>query len=251
MPNSVQKYLFGALGAGLMLTSATAAGAEGFDPRDGCFEVLAGASDADKVMIAAWSFGYLSATQGDARPVDNANNAVILRNLAKACAANPGLTVLEIVGGSSKPPADAGGSEDDACEMLMQFFEDGADLAALTAALEPSENDIRAVYSDPLASKLVEGYAKLFTPGTKFGPKPDQDSLVIVRATTGGLKAGDAVLSDFPGGYGEVLPYMIGDFPIVRFKFVKSGETMGLAFDGLIFVNGRWVLMPKPWRYLE
>ena len=33
--------------------------------------------------------------------------------------------------------------------------------------------------------------------------------------------------------------------------FVEPGESLGLAFDGLIFVNGRWVLMPKPWRVLE
>jgi hypothetical protein len=73
----------------------------------------------------------------------------------------------------------------------------------------------------------------------------------VVRATTAGLLAGDAVLSDFPGGYKDILPYMIGDHPIVRFKFITSGETLGLAFDGLVFVNDRWVLMPKPWRYLE
>ena len=39
--------------------------------------------------------------------------------------------------------------------------------------------------------------------------------------------------------------------PIVRFKFVKQGETTGMAFDGLIYVNDRWVIMPKPWRVLK
>lgn len=248
---NIRNFLIGAIGVGLVAGGATATQAGGFDPRHGCFEVLVGATDADKVMIAAWSFGYVSATQGDARPIDDANNAVILRNLAQACASNPELTILEIVEGSSRPPADAGGSEDNAREMLMGFFAEGADLLALTAALKPSEADIRAVYGEPLASKLVAGYDGLFSPGTKFGPKPEHDTLVTVRATTGGLKSGDAVLSDFPGGYSDVLSYMIGDFPIVRFKFVTSGETLGLAFDGLVFVNNHWVLMPKPWRYLE
>ena len=36
-----------------------------------------------------------------------------------------------------------------------------------------------------------------------------------------------------------------------RFKFVTKGQTAGLAFDGLIYVNNRWVLMPKPWRALN
>jgi hypothetical protein len=123
-----QKHLVGALGVGLVSVVSTVAQADGFDPRHSCFDVLVQASDADKVMIAAWSFAYLSATQGDARPIDDANNAVILRNLAQACASNPKQTILDIVEGSSRPPADAGGSEDNAREMLMGFFAEGADL---------------------------------------------------------------------------------------------------------------------------
>ncbi|MGJ5620789.1 hypothetical protein [Sulfitobacter sp. MF3-043] len=55
---------------------------------------------------------------------------------------------------------------------------------------------------------------------------------------------------EFPGGYKDVLQYFKIDVPIVRFKFVQKGETLGLAFDGLIHVNGRWVTMPKPRRSL-
>ena len=29
---------------------------------------------------------------------------------------------------------------------------------------------------------------------------------------------------------------------------VKPGETLGMAFDGLAFVNGHWRIFPKPWR---
>jgi hypothetical protein len=35
---------------------------------------------------------------------------------------------------------------------------------------------------------------------------------------------------------------------VYRWKFTKPGETLGMAFDGLYQINGRWVLMPKPWR---
>ena len=48
----------------------------------------------------------------------------------------------------------------------------------------------------------------------------------------------------------DVLDYFVSDVPIGRFKFVEQGETLGLAFDGLIFVNDHWVFMPKPWRAL-
>ncbi|MBV1864683.1 MAG: hypothetical protein KUG74_09625, partial [Rhodobacteraceae bacterium] len=136
-------------------------------------------------------------------------------------------------------------------ELLLQFFEPDADRAALTAALKPNEADIRAVYGAPLAGKLVATYNAMFTPGVEIGPKPEHVELYSVLTTTGKLKSRAVALDAFPGGYKKVLPYFLGNQPIVRFKFVKLGETTGLAFDGLIFVNGRWVLMPKPWRAIE
>jgi hypothetical protein len=37
---------------------------------------------------------------------------------------------------------------------------------------------------------------------------------------------------------------------IYRFKFVEPGKDLGMAFDGLIYVNGHWRIFPKPWRAL-
>ena len=39
--------------------------------------------------------------------------------------------------------------------------------------------------------------------------------------------------------------------PIVRFKFITKGETLGLAFDGLVYLDGQWKILPKPWRALR
>ena len=38
---------------------------------------------------------------------------------------------------------------------------------------------------------------------------------------------------------------------IYRFKFVQPGKNIGMAFDGLVKVNGRWVIFPKPWRIFQ
>lgn len=135
--------------------------------------------------------------------------------------------------------------------LLMKFFDKDADHAALTAALKPTAEDIRAVYAAPLADTLVAMYEELFAPGAAIEPSPEHSELLTVFTTTAKLKAGDAALDDFPGGYRKLLPHMVGDVPIGRFKFVEAGETLGLAFDGLIYVNDRWVLMPKPWRGLK
>jgi len=135
-------------------------------------------------------------------------------------------------------------------QLLLQFFEPGADHAALTVALKPTPEDVRAVYAEPLASRLIENYDALYQPGTAIRPKPEQTELLTFFSTTAALQSGDPMLAEFPGGYKKVLSHFVSDVPIVRFKFVKAGERIGIAADGLIYVNERWVFMPKPWRSL-
>jgi len=238
--------------AGLLATAdAAPLQAEGFDPRQPCDVVLDRADQTTLALVGAWTFGFLASKQSDPRPVDTENIATILRNINKACADRKPISLLELIGGSTKAPADKAGSEAQARALLMRFFEPNADLVALTAALLPTEAEIHMVYKDPLASLLVESYAAQLKPGIKFGPKPDHNDLYLRYATTAGLQRGDAVLREFPGGYKDVLQYFKTDVPIVRFKFVTSGKTIGLAFDGLVYVNNHWVIMPKPWRALK
>ncbi len=233
------------------LLAGSANAADGFDPRQSCFEILSDATPATKIMAASWAFGFLAAKQSDPRPVDFENIDTMLNNLIGVCSQNQTMSLLEVVDKSAKPTADVGGSAANAREMLMQFYAPGADHNALTQALIPSEADIRAVYNEPLASKLVTYIAEQFTADVTFRPKPEHNDLLIVHATTTNLRNGDAVLREFPGGYKEVVQYMNEGIPIVRFKFITSGEELGLAFDGLVFVNDHWAIIPKPWRLLD
>ena len=237
----------------LVLATAGAVQAQdvGFDPRQPCGQILRSAGDTQKMLVAAWVFGYSASAQSDVRPVDFENMGTVLRNVFEACARDEQASLLALVDQSASGDRAGPGSEADAVALLNGFLDPGADLIALTAELAPTEDDILSVYGEPLAGKLIAMYAQMFTPGARIGPKPGQTALIVVRDTTGALQRGDAVLRDFPGGYEEVRPYFVADVPIVRFKFVQPGETLGLAFDGLIHVNGRWVLMPKPWRALD
>lgn len=245
----VNKVL-GVLFAGGLLVSGTATFAEGFDPRQSCSKILAKADPLDREMIAAWSFGYIGANTKNIRPVDSQNNATLLRNIEAACKKNPQVSLLDLVNKSKRPSADGPGSENQAGALLRKWVLPGANYHELTQAILPTEDDIRFVYADPLASALVRDYAGFMNDSTAFGPKPGQDTVLVVHTTTSELVKKSSVLREFPGGYKDVLQYFRADVPIVRFKFVKDGETTGYAFDGLVFVNGRWVLMPKPWRSL-
>lgn len=239
--------------SGLWVTVAGSAMAQtaGFDPRQPCGKVLRSADDTTKMLVAAWTFGFVAGVDKDARPVDLPNMSAVLRNLYEACGKDEGRSLMALMGNHSQGSADEPGTKADAVALLKKFLDPNADRIALTKALTPTAADIGAVYAEPLASKLQAMYAQMFTPGVQIGPKPDQNALIVHHGTTASLKRKDPVLRDFPGGYEDVLNYFIGDHPIVRWKFVTQGETLGLAFDGLIHVNGRWVLMPKPWRALN
>ncbi len=225
--------------------------APGFHPDDNCVKVLSKTDNYTATMVAAWVYGYIAGANDDFAPVDIDNNNVLLGNVVNACKSRPQLSLRQLVAMHKKAGADTPGSLAHAKVLLDKFVTPGADLATLTWSLRPSEAEIRAVYAEPLGSRLVAMYGQMFQPGVKLEPKAHQTDLWVSRATVLQLKRGDAVLRDFPGGYKDVLPYMQGDYPIVQFKFVRPGETTGFAFDGLIFINGHWVLMPKPWRGLR
>ncbi len=148
-------------------------------------------------------------------------------------------------------PARAEQPSLDGRDLLQKFFDPNADRAALTMALKPTPEDIRTVYAEPLASDLIAMYDDMFKPGVAIGPKPEHSEIYSVETTTLKLRNRPAIRKKFPGGYEDVIPYLQGNNVIIRFKFVRAGETTGLAFDGLIFVNGHWVLMPKPWRAVK
>ncbi len=224
-----------------------------FDPNTPCRSAFQNTGMITQSYMGAWTLGFLAGSGEQPLAINEDVIAKGLKVLQGRCSDNIDATLVEAMAKTSGKPAptEIAGSEQDARRMLSEFLKPNADTAKLIYALKPSEDDVRAVYREPLATTMIEAYAGLFRPGIKIGPKAGQTELLTYYSTTGALRAQDQMLQYFPGGYGKVLEYMIPDFPIVRLKFVKPGETSGLGLDGLIFVNNHWVLMPKPWRALK
>ncbi len=221
-----------------------------FDPNQSCNDVFNNSLIVTQSFMGAWALGFLSGS--GARTV-NVNEDLISQGLAllrKRCRANPEATLVQAMKGDMPEAQAAAGSEADVRQLLAKFMKPGADTAALTYSLKPLPDEVRMVYREPLASKMIAMYDRLFTPKVKIGPHAGQTKLLTFYSTTAKLASGDPMRDKFPGGYKDVYQYMKPDFPIVRFKFVKPGETLGMASDGFIFVNNHWVFMPKPWTAL-
>lgn len=145
------------------------------------------------------------------------------------------------------PPTLAG-----ARAVVAQFAVDATgDRRAAMARLRPSAADYRAVYREPLASKLEAAHKPLWDSGQTIGGKAGQTEFQVVLARTDDLIDRAPIVREFPGGYAQVAAYLHRGLPIVRFRYVEPGKSRGMAVDGLVHVNGRWVLIPGPWRVLE
>jgi hypothetical protein len=159
-------------------------------------------------------------------------------------------SVVACQGGGSSATSKYPGTEEGAKQLLGEFLKPGADHPALTKQLRPSKDDYKAVYGDA-ADKLAATYDPVWDKGDLvIKPNEGQTELKLASASSDDLKNGTGNAGEFPGGYKKVADKLQSGVTLYRFKFVKPGEDSGMAFDGLVYVNGHWVIIPKPWRAL-
>jgi hypothetical protein len=141
------------------------------------------------------------------------------------------------------------GTEAGAQQMLTDIRV--GDAKAMTAALRPTTADYKAVFADDVALKIQTGYDKLWSdPKAMISADPANTELKLWKATTQELQSGGGDAGQFPGGYKRIAGKLKPGLTLYRWKYVKPGKDIGMAFDGLIHVNGRWAWFPKPWRAL-
>ncbi len=153
------------------------------------------------------------------------------------------------------PPSGAAilqGNEDGARALLAQFVAPNADHAALTRSLRPTTNDYKSLFDAKTAAKIEAAQAKDWSSNKAvIKPKPGQTEVKIWSATGSDLAKGTGNAKEFPAGYKKVAKHLAPSVLFFRFKFVEPGKETGTAYDGLAFVNGHWVIAPKPWRAME
>lgn len=115
----------------------------------------------------------------------------------------------------------------------------------------PTEREIRAVYRDPIAKNMIKAFAQMDRGNFIIQGKERQTEVLLTVAWTDDLIDGGSAMRKFPGGYSKATKYMKRGFPIATFKFVEPGKDLGMAFNGLVHTGSRWVMLPKPWRFLN
>jgi hypothetical protein len=132
------------------------------------------------------------------------------------------------------------------------FLLPGIDAPTLTKQLRPTSADYKAVFDAATAAKIDGVYSAEWDKGSfVVVARPGQSEVKISSATVADFKAANDKAKDFPSGYAKLASRLVGSSTIYRFRFVEPGQEQGNAYDGLVHVNGHWVLIPKPWRGLD
>lgn len=145
------------------------------------------------------------------------------------------------------------GTKDGARALLTEFMKPGANTKKLTAELQPTKEDYRAFYTeDATADRAEKFFEPLWTGGSAdVAPKEGQTELKLYSATPDEMRNYSPDTSEMPASLLALADDIKPNVTVYTFKFVKPGETSGMAFEGLVHVNGKWRLFPKPWRFME
>ncbi len=156
-------------------------------------------------------------------------------------------------GGGTSPNAKSyPGTEDGAKALLAEFIKPGADHATLSKALRPAKGDYDSVFTSDLAAKADAVYSPAWDGGQMvIAPKAGQTEVKLGSATSDELKSWTGGAAEFPGGWKDVGAQLKPGVTFYRFKFVEAGQDLGMAYDGLAYVNGSWRIFPKPWRAMR
>ncbi|WP_134498141.1 hypothetical protein [Microvirga pakistanensis] len=115
--------------------------------------------------------------------------------------------------------------------------------------LMPDENDCAELFDASIAGKVFDALDAQGAPGRRVQALPSALSDVS-PAPAGALRWPNELSDRFPRGYRRIAGWMVPS----RIWLAWTGrEPDGgvLRMDGLVFVNGRWVFLPKPWRLIE
>lgn len=120
----------------------------------------------------------------------------------------------------------------------------------LVDALRPADEDYGRAFLGSAADQARAGYRSLWSTPVIPGPKVGQTELRVAVARVEDLRERGEAAERLPGGYGQIADKLVPGRVWVAWKFTEPGEALGMAWDGLVWLDDHWAWFPKPWRVL-
>ena len=134
---------------------------------------------------------------------------------------------------------------------LVEELMKTSDRGAMVAKMKPTKADLEALFDTSAIETMTAYVDKIYGGIGELGMKPEQTEVLFNVATTEDFANATDAAKKFPGGYARLAPKLKPGVTWYAWKYVKPGETLGMAFDGLAHINGRWVWIPKPFRAIS
>jgi len=131
-----------------------------------------------------------------------------------------------------------------ASSLLTEAPTKGAEGVAMFA---PRPEDYAAVFTEQVAAAMGEHFRKLWAMKPAITVKEGQSDLRLWTTRSEEIDAA----SEFPGGYKQLAPYLTPGRVWIAWKYTRPGAADGMAYDGLVWLDGRFAWFPKPWRVLR
>lgn len=146
------------------------------------------------------------------------------------------VTALPEVSATKAPPAGTAGRIAAEVATVAKTLLNNA---TMLSTMKPNAEQISAMAASSDDAKRITAYVEeLFAdlPPTGLGADPGQEEVIAIAQ------------KDLPPGYQSAAAHLSGKAEIYGFKYVTPGETKGMAYDGLIRVEGKWVMIPQLWK---
>ncbi|MCT7973039.1 hypothetical protein [Laspinema olomoucense] len=118
-------------------------------------------------------------------------------------------------------------------------------------SLQPRDEDYAQIFVPEAAEIAQKGYKELWAQSPVPQPQPGQTEILIALGRAEELSSESGIAEVFPGGYQSIAHYLLPDKVWLTWKYVKPGETSGMTYDGLVWLEDRFAWFPKPWKVLS
>lgn len=143
----------------------------------------------------------------------------------------------------------------EAAEPLIRRLDD----AAVVTALRPTLEDCGRLFDAALAAPVHAAYSELWRRPPTVSPGDRYPALTVTAAAAGLLRAPSELSDAFPRGYRNIAGWMNPGRIWLTWAFAQAAPTgddappvpAGVRYDGLVWVETRWVWLPKVFRVVQ
>jgi hypothetical protein len=117
----------------------------------------------------------------------------------------------------------------------------------MAQTLYPRSDDYELAFREDSVQAARDYYTEVFSKRAIPLPKRGQTELEVFLATTEMLEVGYGDAAEFPAGYRRITGRLAPSRVWALWRFTAVGTSVGMRYDGLVWLDDHWAWFPKPW----